>query len=519
MNGPRLLVFLPLGAALGLLHCVGDTPIAIVGPDSGSPSDSGGGDTNPTGDAADAALPSGTVEWVQVFTTDETGDLVSDAAHVAIAADGTILVEGHFAGPTQFGTLALVPTGSGANVFATKLDRTGKVVWAKDFGNLGAILPAAIAANDGSDAYVGLQTGGGTVTVDGISAQDNTAGGFGCSMFKLGAADGKAQWAYAFGASASTSTVFMDGIAVHGTTVGVATRFNGKVQIVGPSSTVLTSTSVGQDGLVTLHDDAQSGKIPHYGVMGGAGADEVTSIAADSSGAFYIAGSFASGISPLGLTIANGGTQNTFVAKVDSNVAKVWAQNLTGAAPTTNTGNPLAIATDGAGNVYLAGGLWGYTTFGAPIPSTASAGGEDGFLAQVLATDGTVKYARAIGGTSDDEAQAIAAGPGGYVAVAGNYTSSGVTIGSTALPAPQPARPAAFVARAAGAGTYTWAKGAAAPNSADFVKAGGVAIDPNDGSVVVAGTFSGQIDLGDGKMRPSSSAGAHQAFYVMKIAP
>jgi len=519
MNASRLLVFLPLGAALGLLHCVGDSPAAVVGPDSGPPTDSGAGDTNPTPDAADAALPSGTVVWVQVFTTDEAGDLLSDAAHVAIAADGTILVEGQFAGPTQFGTIGLVPTGSSANVFTAKLDRTGKVLWAKDFGNLGAILPAAIAANDGGDAFVGLLTGGGTVTVDGISAPDNTAGAFGCSMFKLAAADGKAQWAYAFGASASTTTVIMDAIAVHGTTVGVATHFNGKVQIVGPSSTGNSNTSIGQDGLVTLHDDAQSGKIPHFGVFGGVGTDEVTSIAADSAGSFYLGGSFSTSISALGLTVMNGGTENTFVAKVDSNVAKVWAQNLTGAAPTTNTGHPLAIAADGAGNVYLAGGLWGYTSFGQPIPSTASAGGEDGFLAQVLATNGTMSYARAIGGASDDEAQAIAAGPGGYVAVAGNYTSSGVTIGGTPMPAPQPGKPAAFVARAAGAGTYTWAKGAAGPNSADFAKAGGVAIDPKDGSVVVAGTFSGQIDFGDGKSRPSSSAGAHQAFYVMKIAP
>ena len=519
MNASRLLVFLPLGATLGLLHCVGDSPTTIVGPDSGSPIDSGGGDTNPTADAADAALPSGTVAWVQVFTTDEPGDLLSDAAHVAIAADGTILVEGQYAGPTQFGTVSLVPTGSGANVFTTKLDRTGKVVWAKGFGNLGAILPAAIAANDGGDAFVGLMTGGGTVTMDGVSALDNTAGAFGCSMFKLAAADGKAQWAYAFGASASTTTVSMDAIAIHGSTIGVATRFSGTVQIVGPSSTGFTLASSAQDGLVTLHDDAQSGKIPHFGVIGGAGTDEVTAIAADSAGSFYIGGSFSSGIVPLGLTIMNGGTQNTFVAKVDSNVTKLWAQNLTGAAPTSNTGHPLALATDGAGNVYLAGGLWGYTTFGQPIPSTASAGGEDGFLAQVLAADGSMKYARAIGGPSDDEAQAIAAGPGGYVAVAGYYTSSGVTIGGTPLVAPQPGKPAAFVARAAGAGTYTWAKGAAAPNSADFAKAGGVAIDPKDGSVVVAGTFSGQVDFGDGKLRPSSSAGVHQAFYVMKIAP
>ncbi len=209
---------------------------------------------------------------------------------------------------------------------------------------------------------------------------------------------------------------------------------------------------------------------------------------------------------------------NSFVAKIDNTVAKVWAQNLGGAAPTSNIGHPLGLASDGT-DVYIVGGLWGYTSFNAPIPSTGSAGGEDGFLAQALATDGTIKYARAIGGTSDDEVGAIAVGPSGFISLAGYYTSSSVTVGSTVLPSPQPGKPAAILAHAAGAGTYDWAKGAAAPNAADYVKAGGVAIDPKDGSVVVAGTFSGKVDLGDGTTSSSSSAGAHQAFYVMKVAP
>ncbi len=255
------LLFLSLATAGLFTHCVGDSTV--------TPTDGGSDATtdvandvlaNDGGNDADAGFPSGKVEWLHVYTTDEPNDLLSDAAHVAVAADGSIAIIGHYSGPTIFGTTTLTPTGTGANVFVAKLDASGKVVWAKTIGNLGAVLPAAVAMNDAGDVFVGLDTGGGTITLDNVSAVDNSSGAFAGSMFKLAAADGKAQWAYAFGAAATTTTLAIDSIAVHGTTIAVATHFQGAVQIVGTSSTGNTITSAEQDALVTMHDDTQGGK-------------------------------------------------------------------------------------------------------------------------------------------------------------------------------------------------------------------------------------------------------------------
>lgn len=148
---------------------------------------------------------------------------------------------------------------------------------------------------------------------------------------------------------------------------------------------------------------------------GSTGFDGAQAIATDAAGNSYVVGEFSGTASfgPHRLT-SKGGT-DAFVAKLDSNGNWLWARS--GGGPATEHG--WAVGIDGSGNCQVAGSFEGTADFnGAKLYSN---GGADVFVLR-LNTNGDWQGQRGYGGTGDEYAHAIATDGGGNVVVAGYFT-------------------------------------------------------------------------------------------------
>jgi len=142
-----------------------------------------------------------------------------------------------------------------------------------------------------------------------------------------------------------------------------------------------------------------------------------------------------------------------------------------------SSGQAYAMTTDAVGNVYVVGAFYGGINFGNIALSSSSASYEM-FIAKWDKTTNSVVWAQQFGGAGDDQAQAVALGPGG-IYVLGTYTA-GIAFGGSTL-----AGQGTFLARFTdtGAGVSVgWAQGFALGTARKIQVAGS--------KVYVAGTFN-----------------------------
>lgn len=225
--------------------------------------------------------------------------------------------------------------------------------------------------------------------------------------------------------------------------------------------------------------------------FGTAGRDFGNAIARDGVGNLFVAGQTEGDIT--GATDFGAGSRDAFVVKYDSSGASVWARQIGTAA--FDSGN--AVATDGAGNVYLAGSTAGTL----PDSQAINAGGADAFLAK-YAADGTRLWVRMLGTAAADEATGIAVDADGNAFLAGRTggtlpASADTNAGDTD----------AFVVRFDSVGAVVWVRqfGSAAADGA-----AGIARD-GAGALVVTGSTAGVMP-----QSVESAAGGSDAF-LMKV--
>lgn len=161
---------------------------------------------------------------------------------------------------------------------------------------------------------------------------------------------------------------------------------------------------------------------------GGSGWDAATSIATNSAGEVYVAGTTASATGMSTNTTFLNGTYDGFIAKFSSAGSRLWGTYVGG----NNIDEIRGIAVDGSGNPCVAGhssSTTGLATTGA-FQSTNQGGSTnlyDGFVARYNAS-GAKQWATYNGGSDDDYLMSIAIA-GSDLVVAG-YTSSTASIAS-----------------------------------------------------------------------------------------
>jgi hypothetical protein len=396
------------------------------------------------------AVPAaGDLEWVRQFGTG-----VTRGNAVTVGPAGDVFVVGDTTGalPGQTAT-------GNRDAFASRYDASGNLLWVRQFGSTW-----------GSSAYGVAADATGNVYVVGIDISDQP--GF---VSKYDGA-GNLLWSQHFGAN---STLEVRGVALDAA---------GNVYVAGATSGPWLGPGLGgiQDAFVLKYDGAGD---PLWARRFGAAntATLAYGVAVDASGSVYVAGyAYAYTILPTGpLPTGPGGISRirqqpaeAFVDRFDSDGNPLWARQFGSADWDLATG----VATDSAGNVYLAGYTW------AALPGQTSAGGFDVFVCKYDQA-GTPLWARQFGTAGYDTPWGVAVGAAKDVYVAGR--TDGTWPGQTSAGSGD-----AFVASYDSDGNPLWTRQFGSPADDGALA---VAASPAGPVYVVGetnGTFPGQAGTG-----------------------
>ena len=283
--------------------------------------------------------------------------------------------------------------GGVSDAFLVKFNSSGTRLWATYYGGVGTDYGYGVVTDASGNVYLSGNT---------ASASNIASGGFQNSiswpwdafLVKFNSA-GIRQWATYYGYQGTE-----DGNSL-------ATDASGNVYLAGSTSSLLNIASGGFQNVYGGGSDAYLVKFDPTGTRlwatyyGGTGSDAGNSVATDVSGNVYLAGSTTS-LS----NIASGGFQNThggvstnpFLVKFNSSGNRLWATYYGGTGQDAGT----AVATDGLGNVYLAGQVLSTTGIASGgFQNIHGGGSSDCFLAK-FNSSGSRLWATYYGGSTFD---------------------------------------------------------------------------------------------------------------------
>ena len=241
-----------------------------------------------------------------------------------------------------------------------------------------------------------------------------------------------------------------------------------------------------------------SGKHQWSKHFGDANSQRARTVATDSNGNVVLAGSCEGSTDFGGGALVSAGKDDVCVAKLDSTGLHQWSKRYGDAASQL----AYAITTDGAGNVIVAGELWGSIDFGGDL--LTSKGQEDVFVAK-LGPSGQHQWSKRFGEGGGQYLRSIATDGAGNVLLAGFFKGT-IDFGGGLLTAVGDS--STFVAKLNPAGEHIWS------NAYYNGGANGVTTDSSN-NVLLAGVFMGGTDFGGGQLLSAGSIDV----YVAKLSP
>lgn len=364
--------------------------------------------------------------------------------------------------------------------------------WSVAVGDAGVEYAWALAADPSGNVLV---AGYYDTAIDFGDGEHTAQGAYDMFVAKLGS-DGGLAWARSFGGldaeSALSIAADADGNVV------LAGVFSGQLDL-GPGP----MQSAGNDLFVAKLDPAGSTLwAKHAGTIGFTSGDyESLEVATDPDGQIVVAGPFVTG---AGLAFGGGvltgaGGMDVFVAKLGADGEHVWSDAFGDAAEQRASD----LAVDGSG-ITLVGAFEGTMQLG-DVAITAD-DTANGFVAH-LAGDGGDPWAIAFPGSDVERPNAVAVDPITGDLVVGLSVAGPFTIGDDLLTSQGGSD--VVVARLSSTGQVRWAHRF---GSDGWEYLGELAIDA-DGSAVIGGVFDTAIDFGGGPM--TSSAG--WALFLAKL--
>lgn len=296
--------------------------------------------------------------------------------------------------------------------------------------------------------------------------------------------------------NASISASIDSAKVLSGGDVVVGGTFSGTITLGGKSITA----SGGNDGFVARLR-AADGMAVWIKQLGGASGAAVNGVDTDNNGDVFVAGFFAGSLNLGGSTFTSSGLDDVFTVKLKgSDGSHLWSKAFGG----TSEDQPGGVAVDTQGNAVVAGSFYNSITPG--TTAINSAGGSDIFIVKYAASNGAHVWSKGVGGTLNDQAEAVAIDGSDNVVIGGTFSGS-VNFGSGNVTPPNGASSGAFVAKYAAAnGAYLVVK----PSNA--LSATSVAAD-TQGNMYVVGDFKGTLNVGG----PSSlSSAGGKDIYVVK---
>ena len=268
---------------------------------------------------------------------------------------------------------------------------------------------------------------------------------------------------------------------------GIAVDGSGNAYVTGSSSDSTFPTTPGTlpfpapidvPAFVTKYSSA--GALVYSTLLGGDFLDQANAIAVDSAGNAYVTGYSVSttlaGAPSGGAQPANKGSQDAFVAKLNSNATALLYFTFLGG---SGSDQGKSIAVNGSGEAYV-GGITSSAGLATPgAAQTVSAGANSGFIAKLNAAGSAFEYVTYIGGDRADSVASIALDNSGNIYAAGNTNSENFPLANPL----QPALPGN------GISLFTTTDSGAMWNPSDLNIPGivsGISVNPAGSSAVVA---------------------------------
>jgi hypothetical protein len=316
---------------------------------------------------------------------------------------GNVYTAGYFSGTVDFdpgpGSYPLTAAGSGEQTYISKVDASGKLLWAKLIQSTGGYCRATgIKSDTANNLYVcGYYTG--DVDIDpGPGVKLLTSGGWPCLFTVKYDSSGALKWAVrGVGGSANSIAVDREGnsfvAGVFGNTLSFYSSTGIKDMEVNSFSTYdMFLLSLDKDGMVVyaMSSEASTG-----------GNAYASSVSVDTLGNVFCTGRFQGSIifpfmlSPSYLT-SNSGSDDIFLLKTDYYTHTKWVQQI----GSVNKDVGLAVAADNSGAVIASGAWAGPADFDpGPGTTTLSTTTPAGYICR-FDNDGNLKWAKGFTGTS-----------------------------------------------------------------------------------------------------------------------
>ena len=342
------------------------------------------------------------------------------ARSIGLDASGNIFVAGSLSGTSDVGGGTMVSAGA-QDIFVAKYSATGGCLWAKQIGGTYDNDVASSLAVDGSGnvivtgVFQGAVDFGGGVIYSKYSGTDTF-------LAKYSGANGSYLWAENFaqdgGADEGT------GVAVDSTGNIVLTGIvNGTIDLGGgPSASPLGMNKfyVAKFSSAGAYQWSQFPTVPLVG--GSQGASRTYGVAVDGGDNVFITGTYSMGIDFGGGVLTSlSGQFDVFLAKYSPAGTYQWAKSFPGAGNEQPGANGIAV--DRSGNVAITGYFPFNINLGGGVLSTASVGVNDAYVAK-YSSSGAYLWAERVGGTDNDQGQAIVVDATGHVLVSGSFSGT-----------------------------------------------------------------------------------------------
>ncbi|XXX74568.1 hypothetical protein WMF30_43660 [Sorangium sp. So ce134] len=401
------------------------------------------------------------------------------AVSVAVDSNLGVSVAGDFDGPLDVEGAALASAG-GSDVFVTKLDGAGNVLWTQRFGDAEDQRAGAVAVDAAGNV---LLTGELRGSADFGGGPRASAGGSDVFVAKLSAA-GAHLWSQRFGGTGEERGKAI-GAGGAGGAIVVAGDFEEAIDLGGgPLS------SAGGKDIFAAQLDAAGGHVWSRR-FGDASDQQVEAITVDGGGTSIITGSFEGTLVFGDRTLVSAGSTDVFAARLDALGNPNWSRRVGGA----GAARAVSVARDVAGAALVAGEFSGELVVGTEVLTSANV---DAFTLRLDAASTSV-WGKRFG---DDglrvSARSAAADPSGNIVLGLFAFNAEIVLG--------PGNSPAIVAQFGPDGDALWQRSLA---TAVHWKVAASA----SGGVVAAGTFGGTIDLGGGPL--TSTGGA--SIFVLKL--
>jgi hypothetical protein len=451
-----------------------------------------------------------TLEWARQFGG--TGNNLGNA--IAVDGAGNVYTTGFFRETVDFdpgpGTFNLTSAGNN-DVFITKLDPMGNLLWAKRFGGAGNDVGFDIFVDNAGNVYT---TGSFRGNVD-FDPGPNTF-----FLFSDGEDDifvsklntnGDFLWARRVGGTGDDlgRAIVADNMG----NVFVAGQFRNTVDFdPGPNAFNLSSSGAEDAFILKLN---AIGDFEWARKLGSNSNDFCRGIALDALNNVHVIGSFRNTVTltpnPTTVSLTSNGNSDIFVLKFNTNGNLIWAESFGG------TGNDFghAIAIDGAGNILTTGNFQLTADFNpkAGTFSLTSAGAADVFVSKLSGT-GDLIWAKRFGGPVNDFGYGIGVDAVGNVYTTGAFQSTAnFQTGAGFFNLTSGGWNDVYVSKLDSNGDFSWAQqfGGTADNLGYGIDVSG------SGNVYTTGRFGGVINFDAGGSNTSLTTAGSFDVFVSKI--